>query len=144
MSFTTRPLYCDWYNIVNMFRIISIINTILYPSDQLNKDILYYIIRTYMIYEQQTTFTNIISYRDKCPCVKHSCLIKFWPAFRWNKDKIGYVSFSPIHCEMKNCHTIHYDTNMHKCIYCNNRICSKHCTIIIEQDQRIIICNECK
>jgi len=148
MSFTgTRYIFCNWNTILNMVRIITHINRTLYPNDQLNKDIIYYIIRNYMIYEQQTTYSNpSFLLRDKCPCDKHSCLINFWPIVWWNNDKIGYVSFTPIHCEMKDCHTITYETDkMCKCILCKKTVCLKHhIRINNEQNPMIIKCNECK
>jgi hypothetical protein len=144
----TRALFfSNWtISILDKFTILSQINKTLYTHDQLNKDIVYYIIKIYMIYEQQTTDSNHpFGPGDKCPCDKHSCLINFWPRVWWMNDKVGYVSFTPIHCEMKDCHTITYDIdNSWECILCKKTICLKHCTYNNDQNPIRISCNECK
>lgn len=142
MSKLTRDVCFEYANsYFNLFKFILRTNRTLFPSEEIVKNIGYCIIKIYMIYEQQTFFDRIL-FSDKCPCDKHACILNFWPRVWWMNNKLNKVVYKPFHCEMKDCHIITYD-KMSKCIYCDNRICSKHHKKIIEQDQIIILCNQC-
>jgi len=80
-------------------------------------DVIKYIMNIFMIYDYQN---NITCFKPKC--LKHDCIIIFWPITCLHLDIYGDGTL--IHCDMNNCHNIIYKKNeYYKCLCCYKKIC---------------------